>query len=381
MDNTEKRMDINERVQLITRNLDEVIGADEVAGLLNQNIPLRHYIGFEISGRLHLGTGLICMQKIRDLQRAGVRSTVFLADWHTWINEKLGGNRETIQRVAIGYFKEGLRASLKAIGGDPDTLDFVLGTELYHHNDHYWETLIEVSKNTTLARILRSVSIMGRNEGDSIDFAKLIYPPMQVADVFMLGAYFAQGGMDQRKAHVIARDVALHLTVNPLRDANGKPVKPIALHNHLILGLQKPSTWPVPPDQMRDLWTSMKMSKSKPNAAVFIHDSPDEIRAKIRKAFCPPGETEFNPILDWAKHLLFDNDIPALDVKRTPENGGNVRFDSYEALCAAYKSGALHPSDLKNAVADAIVDLLAPVRAHFAGEDVKRMWGELEKLL
>src|SRR5579859_1334387 len=157
-------MDINERVQLITRNLDEVIGADEVAGLLNQAIPLRHYIGFEISGRLHLGTGLICMQKIRDLQRAGVRSTLFLADWHTWINEKLGGNRETIKRVAIGYFKEGLRASLKAIGGDPDALDFVLGTELYHNNDRYWESLIEVSKNTTLARILRSVSIMGRNE-------------------------------------------------------------------------------------------------------------------------------------------------------------------------------------------------------------------------
>ena len=374
-------MDNSERAALITRRVDEMIGADELPGLLNQNIPLRHYIGFEISGRLHLGTGLVCMQKIRDLQRAGVRSTVFLADWHTWINDKLGGNREVIQRTAVGYFKEGLRASLKAIGGDPDALDFVLGTELYHGNDDYWATLVEVSKNTTLARILRSVSIMGRNEGDSIDFAKLMYPPMQVADIFMLGANIAQGGMDQRKAHVIARDVALQMTVKPLHDAAGKVIKPIALHHHLLLGLQKPDVWPVPADQLRDLWTSMKMSKSKPNTAVFIHDEPDAIRQKIRKAFCPPGETEFNPILDWAKHLLFYNDWPVLEVTRTPENGGNVSFDTHEALCEAYKSGALHPSDLKNAVADAIIALLAPVREHFAGEDVKRMWTELEALL
>src|SRR5215472_828504 len=116
-------MDINERVQLITRNLDEVIGEKEVAGLLSQDIPLRHYIGFEISGRLHLGTGLVCMQKVRDMERAGVRSIIFLADWHTWINEKLGGDRDVIKRMAHGYFKEGLCASLKAIGGDPDAVD------------------------------------------------------------------------------------------------------------------------------------------------------------------------------------------------------------------------------------------------------------------
>ena len=374
-------MDNSERAALITRRVDEVIGADEVNVLLNQNMPIRHYIGFEISGRLHLGTGLVCMQKVRDLQRAGVKTTIFLADWHTWINDKLGGNREMIQRTAVGYFKEGLCASLKAIGGDPDTVDFILGSELYHNNDSYWETLVEVGKNTTLARILRSVSIMGRNEGDSIDFAKLMYPPMQVADIFMLGANIAQGGMDQRKAHVIARDVAMQMTVKPLRDAAGKPIKPIALHTHLLLGLLTPKVWPVPADELRDMWTSMKMSKSQPNSAVFIHDEPDVIRKKIRKAFCPPGETEFNPILDWAKHLLFYNDWPALDVKRTVENGGNIRFATHEALCEAYKGGGLHPGDLKNAVAEAIIELLAPVRAHFATENVKRMWDEFETLL
>jgi len=50
-------------------------------------------------------------------------------------------------------------------------------------------------------------------------------------------------------------------------------------------------------------------------------------------------------------------------------------------LAETYKNGGLHPMDLKNGLADAIVDLLAPVREHFAGEDVKRMWTEFEGLL
>src|SRR5258708_455995 len=214
----ESMSDTAHRTHLITRFCEEVIGRDEIPGLLEQEIPLRHYIGLEISGRLHLGTGLVCMQKVRDLEMAGIHCTIFLADWHTWLNDKLGGDREAIKRIAGGYFKEGLKASLKAVGGDPDDLEFILGSDLYHNNDQYWETLVEVCKNTTLSRVERSISIMGRSEGESVDFAKLLYPPMQVADVFAMHVNFAQGGMDQRKAHVIVRDVANQLKIMPLRD-------------------------------------------------------------------------------------------------------------------------------------------------------------------
>lgn len=359
---------------LITRNLEEVIGADEIIGLLEQGIPLRHYIGLEISGKLHVGTGLLVMQKIRDLQKVGVQCTVFLADWHTWINDKLGGNRENIKWMANVYFKKGLKASLKAIGGDPDALEFVLGSELYHHNDQYWETLIEVSRNTSLARIERSISIMGRNEGETVDFAKLIYPPMQVADIFALRVNFAQGGMDQRKAHVIARDVADSLRINPLRNAKGDVIKPVILHHHLLLGLSKPPKWPLPSDpaEIRAIRTAMKMSKSKPDSAIFIHDTPDEIRRKIKKAFCPP-DAELNPVLDWVENLIFHNDNPVLHVKRTPENGGDVTFATYEELQSAYLDSKLHSMDLKSALADALIDLLEPVRKEFADGDLQQV--------
>jgi len=372
--------DTARRVELITRYCEEVIGADELPALLEQGMPLRHYIGLEISGRLHLGTGLMVMQKVRDLQMAGVQCTIFLADWHTWLNDKLGGDRQAIKQIAGGYFKEGLKASLAALGGDPDNLEFVLGSDLYHHNDQYWETLVEVCKNTSLNRIERSISIMGRSEGESVDFAKLLYPPMQVADVFMLRVNIAQGGMDQRKAHVIVRDVAKSLKICPLTDAKGNVIKPVAIHHHLLLGLSKPPEWPVDPEKLRELRTQMKMSKSKPDSAVFIHDSPDEIRRKIRKAFCPP-ETDFNPVLDWAEHLIFHNNEQGLHVERTPENGGNVDFATFEELRDTYAAGKLHPGDLKNAVAQSLIDMLEPVRKRFEQDDLKAMWSDLEKLL
>ena len=67
----------------------------------------------------------------------------------------------------------------------------------------------------------RSITILGRKEGEQHDFAKLIYPAMQAADIFALGVHIAQAGMDQRKAHVVARDVATKMRINPLRDASG----------------------------------------------------------------------------------------------------------------------------------------------------------------
>ena len=128
---------------------------------------------------------------------------------------------------------------------------------------------------------------------------------MQAADIFALGVHIAQAGMDQRKAHVVARDVATKMRINPLRDAAGTPIKPLAAHFPLLTGLLKPDRWPVPPEDRAEALAAMKMSKSKPRSAVFIHDSPDEIRAKLRGAFCPPGEVELNPVLDWIEQLCF----------------------------------------------------------------------------
>lgn len=358
-------MNVDQRYSLITRNLQETLTEDRLREYLQKNIPLKHYIGFEISGEIHLGTGIQCMAKVADFQRAGVECTLFLADWHSWINDKLGGDIELIRSFAYDYFAEGLKCCLKACGGDPDKLNIVLGSDLYQEKPEYWTAFIDVCKNTTLKRIMRSITIMGRAEGDAVDFAKLAYPPMQVADIYALGVNIAHAGQDQRKAHVIALDVAGQLKTMPLLDPEGNRIAPIAVHHHLLMGLGKPPVWPIDPERKQDVWAALKMSKSKPDTAVFITDGPDEIRRKIKKAFCPEGETEFNPVLNWAQHIVYALERGPVEIKRKEEWGGDVSYETYEELAEAIGEKQLHPMDLKAFVAESIIELLAPVREHF----------------
>lgn len=371
-------MNVAQKLHLITRNTEEVITKDDLQKLLEKNVPLHHYIGFEISGKIHLGTGLVCMQKVKDFMDAGMDCSILLADWHTWINDKLGGDREFIKKTAIEYFQEGLKSAFQALGGDTSKLKFVLASDFYHNNDNYWETVISVSKNTTLARMQRSITILGKKEGAEVDFAKLLYPAMQVADIFSLEKNVAHAGIDQRKAHVIARDVALK-DENLVFEYEGEKYKPVAIHNPLILGLNKPLVWPLPENaNIKDVLGEMKMSKSVVNSAIFIHDSEEEIRAKMNKAFCPEKEISFNPVLDWAKKLIFQGEEKEIIIKRDKKFGGDLQFNNFEELEGVFAKGDLHPMDLKKFVADYLVELLAPVRADFFKGKLKKALEELE---
>ncbi len=375
-------MDVAERFELIKRGTEEILTDEDLKQYLETGIPLNHYIGFEISGKVHLGTGIVCMSKIKDFIDAGANCTVFLADWHSWINDKLGGDREQIQKIAVGYFKEGLKACLKAVGANPEKVKFTLGTDLYHNNDSYWETFIDVCKNTTLNRMHRSITIMGRKMGEGVDFAKLLYPAMQVADIFIQNVSLAHAGYDQRKAHVVARDVALKMKKNNLVNNDGEKIKPLCVHHHLILGLTKPSIWPIKdPSQLQELWSDMKMSKSIPNSAVFVNDTPDEIKNKVISAFCPEGNVSINPILDWAKFIIFRNENSSIFIERKPKFGGNKEFNSYDEIENAFLSKSLHPLDLKLGVADKVIDILEPVRKHFEQPSIQKMKKELEELM
>ncbi|MFQ5647606.1 MAG: tyrosine--tRNA ligase [Candidatus Aenigmatarchaeota archaeon] len=372
-------MDIETKMDLITKNTEEVLSAGDLKVLLQQGVPLKHYIGLEISGKVHLGTGIMTMLKIRDFQQAGIACSVLLADWHSWINDKLGGDLDVIKRIAGRYFKEGMKASLECVGGDTEKLKFVLGSNLYHNNDLYWQTVVDISKHITLARSIRSITIMGRKAGEAVDFAKLIYPSMQAADIFIQDINIAHAGTDQRSAHVIARETALKLSKKPLV-WKGKKYKPVAVHGHLILGLQKPPVWPIPAEKTQEVWSSMKMSKSIPKSAVFIHDTEEEIRTKLNFAFCPPKHTEYNPVLDWAEYLIFREPKSKLLVERPKKYGGDITFSSYKELKTAFAKGKLHPQDLKNAVAEALIKFLKPARKHFAKPRIKKMKDELESL-
>lgn len=360
-----------EKFNLITRNLEEVLTEEELRKLIESGTPLKHYIGYEVSGILHIGQGIYTLMKLKDLQEAGVEVTIYLADWHAWLNNKLDGKLETITKIGKEYLEEAFRASALCVGADPEKINFVLGSELYQKLGlDYWASVVKVSKATTISRMLRSTTIMGRKENEVTESAMLIYPAMQSADIFMMGMNLAHAGTDQRNVHIVARECANEL---------GFP-KPIALHAHLLQGLLPPVLIddPATGKKIMDL-EAAKMSKSKPDSAIFIHDDPETIRRKINGAYAPEGVVEFNPVLDWVKHLIF-YEANTLTIKRDQKWGGDLVFDSYEELEEAYAKKELHPMDLKEAVAEWLIAKLEPARKYFEQPKRKESLEQIIKL-
>lgn len=358
--------------------LEETLTREDLIHALDHKVPLKHYIGFEISGTPHIGSVIKSMHHIKHFQDAGVNCQIFLADWHTWINDKLGGDKTAIQEVAKGYFTDCFVAGAKVTDTDTKKIDWVMGSELYHNQDGYWETVVDVAKHTTLNRMQRSITILGRKEGDNLDFAKLLYPAMQVADIFFQQITIAHAGMDQRKAHAVMREVATKLQYHQIKH-NNKVISPIAVHHHLVMGLQKPPVWPIPEGKVSELRASLKMSKSVAGSAVFLDDSPEEIKKKMNGAFCVEKDLTYNPVLDWAEHLIFPF-VKEFTVERPVKFGGNVSYTSYKELEQDFAGGKLHPMDLKAGVAATLADVLAPARKHLSSDKVLAHKKEFEKL-
>ncbi|HXS60755.1 MAG TPA: hypothetical protein VN703_08100, partial [Candidatus Sulfopaludibacter sp.] len=90
-------MDIAEKISLVQRPpTEEIVTIDELKTLFETRTSPKHYIGLEISGKLHLGSLILTGFKINDFIKTGIQSNVFLADWHTYINNKLNNDWDLI---------------------------------------------------------------------------------------------------------------------------------------------------------------------------------------------------------------------------------------------------------------------------------------------
>ena len=375
-----------EKFDLITRNLEETLTEEELKHLISSKTPLKHYIGFEISGKLHIGH-FYQLMKVKDLQEAGAETIIFLADYHSAVNDKLDGNLETIKRVAQEYFIPAMRTLFECLGGDSDKLIFKLCSDEYANHPEFWLTFLEMAKNTSLARSKRSITIMGREAAeDNIETAKIMYPIMQAADIFLLQANIAQAGIDQRKVHVVARDNAMQIKTNPLKDINNNQIKPVAIHTPILLGLSNSAldnisaVLETDDGEKDEIAMRTKMSKSKADSAISIHDSVEEIREKLNKAYAPEGEINFNPVLNWVRYLIFNSANTNFTVSRDDKWGGNLTYTNYSDLEQDYVDKKLHPMDLKNAVAEWLINKLEPVRVYFENPSKKEALLEVARL-
>jgi tyrosyl-tRNA synthetase len=313
-----------DRLELVMRNTEEIVTVDELKALLDSKQRPRAYVGYETSGKVHLGH-MLTANKLLDLQKVGFDVVVLLADLHAFLNEK--GSLEEVRKIA-----DYNRDCFMALGLDPERTEFVYGTD-YQLKPEYMLKILQMARNTTLNRARRSMDEVSRNAENPM-VSQMIYPLMQAIDIADLKIDLAVGGIDQRKIHMLAREELPRL---------GLPA-PVCMHTPLIPGLN-----------------GEKMSSSKGNN-IAVDEPAADIEKKIMSAFCPAKVVENNPVMAIFKYHVFPRIEGGITIKRPAKFGGDMTYQNYEDLEAAFVSGAMHPQDAKKACAAYMVEILAPVR-------------------
>eukprot|EP00916_Digyalum_oweni_P018029 GHVL01030176.1.p1 GENE.GHVL01030176.1~~GHVL01030176.1.p1 ORF type:complete len:413 (-),score=107.65 GHVL01030176.1:145-1383(-) len=336
---------IDEKYKICRSIGEECQMENELLNILkNKDNPIC-YDGFEPSGRMHIAQGILKSLNVNKLTSCGCIFKFWIADWFAMLNNKLDGDINKIKIVGK-YFIE----VWKAAGMNMSNVQFLWASdEINNNSNNYWITVMDIARKNTLTRIKRCGQIMGRGEdGDEIPAAQIMYPCMQCADIFHLKADICQLGMDQRKVNMLAREYA---------EAT-KQKKPVILSHGMLPGL---------------LEGQAKMSKSDPDSAIFMEDNEQEVNRKIKKAFCPPqiSDSKVNPCVCYVEDLVFGK-FGEFFVERKDDNGGNITFADVNSFKEAYQSGALHPGDLKSALAKSLNKMIQPVRDHFTNDQNAR---------
>jgi tyrosyl-tRNA synthetase len=312
-----------DRLELVKRNVEEIVTEEELQELLKKKESPRAYVGYEPSGKIHMGH-VLTVNKLIDLQKAGFEITVLLADVHAYLNKK--GTLEEVRKIA-----DYNRRCFIALGLDAEKTDFVYGSD-YQLGAEYMLNVLKLSRVVTLNRARRSMDEVGRAMDDPA-VSQMIYPLMQAVDISLLEVDVAVGGIDQRKIHMLARENLKSLGFET----------PICIHTPILLGLD-----------------GTKMASSKDNF-ISVDDTAEEIYRKIKKAYCKIGDIEENPILALFRYHIFPR-YETIVIERPEKFGGNLTYTSYSEMESAFMAEDIHPMDLKNSAAKYINEILNPVR-------------------
>jgi len=353
----EELAEIERKYSLVRGVGEECISEAELRNLLTKKPTFRLYDGFEPSGRMHIAQGVFKAMNVNKCTQAGGTFVFWVADWFALMNDKMGGDLSKIQ--VVGQY---LIEVWKAAGMDLSKVEFEWCAEAITKNaGAYWTQALDIARVFNITRIKKCCQIMGRLEG-TLTAAQILYPLMQCTDIFFLKADICQLGVDQRKVNMLAREYC---------DAVKIKLKPIILSHHMLLGLGKGQE---------------KMSKSDPNSAIFMEDTPEEVERKIMQAYCPnapaapaaSAEAEVEDAGKESMHLVADDLMnPCLDYVHyiifSPPGAtftaGGTTFSSYEEVRDAFLSGKLSENDLKVGLAAAVNALIQPVREHFVKDE------------
>ncbi|MFH1506646.1 MAG: tyrosine--tRNA ligase [archaeon] len=336
-----------EKFDLIKRNTEEIVTDVELLKLLKDKKQPVVYLGTAITGRPHIAY-FIFVLKLADFLKAGFKVKFLLSD----LTGALDNTPWDILDKRYDYYSKIIPLMFKSAGIDIKNFEFVKATDFALKKDYCFD-LLKLSTFASVHDANKAASEVVKM-GDSPKLSGLIYPLVQALDEEYLKVDVQYGGVDQRKILMFAREYLPKVGYKPR----------IEVMTPMIPGL-----------------TGTKMSASDESSKIDLLDDPEAVKKKMAKAFCPAGEIKDNGVLAFTKYVIFpmkDYKKQRFVIKRPEKFGGNKEYKTYESLEKDFVSGALHPMDLKNGLADEINILLDPIIKGFANKKdlVKKAYPE-----
>ena len=343
----------DQKLHLITRNLQEIIGLDELKTLLIAHTP-RIYFGTATTGKPHIGY-LLPLLKIADYLAAGCEVKILFADLHA-ILDNLKSTQELVELRTI-YYEKIIKSVLKNLNVPLEKLTFVRGTS-FQLDPKYTMDVYRISTVSTIREAKKSSSEVVK-QTDNPKLSGLLYPILQALDMEYLDIDISSSGIDQRKIVTFANDVLPMVGYK----------KRIMLMNPMLTAI---NAMPKEATEETNIADS-KMSSSNLYSKIDFLDSKNEIKKKVNRAYCLEGDLSFNPLMDLMKLVIFplleNQKISTFMINRPDKYGGAINYSSYESVEKDFSEKKLHPQDLKMGVIDCINNFLDRIRVDFSDKE------------
>jgi len=289
------------------------------------------FSGIQPTGRKHLGNYIGAIRQYVEGQDRGEPAIYCIVDLHA---------------ITVAYDPAELRRSLYdltalllASGLDPDRCVLFRQSDVPEHTELCW-LLASVTATGELNRMhqFRDKSVAQR---ELVSAGLLFYPVLQAADVLAYRAHEVPVGEDQREHLELMRDVARRFNARFGEEILVVPEHRIPAVGARIMDLQHPDR-------------KMSTTGGSEEGTVYVLDDPRAIEKKVKRAVT---DAEDPPRIARAPEKPgVSNLIDVLAAAR------GVSPEEVEAELA----GARGYGDLKNATAEAVVAMLAPVRERYA---------------
>lgn len=282
------------------------------------------YSAIQPSGSLTIGNYLGALSNFSDLQEE-YQCIYCVANMHaiTVPQNPADLRKRTLDLIALYV----------ACGIDPEKSILYIQSQVPEHTELAWV----LNTITSIGQLNRMTQFKDKSKKQKEVYAGLLnYPVLMVADILLYQSAFVPVGEDQRQHIELTRDIAERFNTRysptfTIPDIMAPKV------GAKIMSLQDPTS---------------KMSKSDPdeNGFILILDEPDVIRRKIKRA-----------VTDSKGTIAYTDEQPG--VKNLLDIYSSFKHISPGEALREFESAGY--GELKEAVAEAVVEGLAPVQERF----------------